>query len=176
MLKKIPLIQEWIETKVAQNEATANSLEELPFVSNLRNYFSQHTVSKAKYVLVSSIPKLPLTKLGLQGLEGINQYENGIYDAITYKNIYFILAGKENNPALHFHELIHVVQWEQLGVETFIRGYGLELIKHGYRTNRLEEMAYRHQALFQKGLSYRVEEIIRDELIELLPSMLEVAD
>ena len=53
----------------------------------------------------------------------------------------------------HFHELVHVVQWEHLGPEKFLLAYGAGLVRFGYERSPLEQMAYVFQANFERGFS-----------------------
>jgi hypothetical protein len=62
-----------------------------------------------------------------------------------------VLEGYENDEALFFHELVHVLQWSMLGRERFIALYMRGLAKHGYRASPLEKMAYSLQAEFERG-------------------------
>lgn len=52
---------------------------------------------------------------------------------------------------LHFHELVHVVQWARLGVDNFLLAYGLGLLLSGYAQSPLEQMAYELQRHFELG-------------------------
>ena len=58
---------------------------------------------------------------------------------------------------LLFHELVHVVQYEVLGVEEFTRRYvdGWAAGGFSYRDIPLERMAYRLQAEFEAGTLQR---------------------
>jgi hypothetical protein len=55
---------------------------------------------------------------------------------------------------LHFHELIHVVQWSKLGIEQFLLTYGLGILQFGYERSPLEAIAYELQARFQKATEF----------------------
>jgi len=66
---------------------------------------------------------------------------------------------------LHFHELVHVVQWRLLCAERFLALYADGLEKHGYRDSPLEVMAYDHEARFNsKESPYSVEAEVRQQL------------
>ncbi len=54
----------------------------------------------------------------------------------------FLKHRHTSNEALHFHELIHVVQWQSLGPERFLKTYAEGLERFGYRNSPLEKMAY----------------------------------
>ena len=49
---------------------------------------------------------------------------------------------------MHFHELIHVIQWRILGPERFVHSYADGLEHFGYRQSPLEVMAYDAEAAF----------------------------
>ena len=57
------------------------------------------------------------------------------------------LAGVES---LHFHELVHVVQWSALGPEKFLACYADGLERFGYLRSPLELMAFRLQRRFER--------------------------
>lgn len=80
----------------------------------------------------------------------------------------------ERDESLHFHELVHVVQWQHLGPERFIMAYALgHLLSGGYRTNPLEEMAYGLQARFDANTpAFDVAAIVRPELDRVVPPLL----
>jgi hypothetical protein len=69
---------------------------------------------------------------------------------ITYRDTFFISRSDETE-SLHFHELVHVVQWERLGVDDFLLAYGVGIIQSGYRNSPLEEMAYSLEEDFDRA-------------------------
>jgi hypothetical protein len=54
--------------------------------------------------------------------------------------------------SLHFHELVHVVQWRILGPERFLWAYADGLERFGYRNSPLEVVAYDLQERFDAGV------------------------
>jgi len=48
--------------------------------------------------------------------------------------------------------LVHVIQWERLGVDDFLLAYGAGLMQFGYRDSPLEKMAYSLQYGFDRGV------------------------
>jgi hypothetical protein len=71
---------------------------------------------------------------------------------ITYGDVYFVRNDRLSDEALHFHELVHVMQWRILGKEKFIMSYALGHLTGGsYDLNPFETMAYRLQAAFEAG-------------------------
>jgi hypothetical protein len=88
---------------------------------------------------------------------------------ITYLDTYFILWHEAERESLHFHELVHVVQWQVLGPERFLAMYADGLVKQGYRNSPLEVMAYDHEARFNAdGEVYPVETEVRQQLQALM--------
>jgi len=94
------------------------------------------------------VPVPPLTSFGLPELA---EFEKGDYAGITFRNTYFLREGSGTDESVHFHELVHVLQWQHLGVDGFLTAYANGLIEHGYRNNPLEVMAYDLQAHFDQG-------------------------
>ena len=70
---------------------------------------------------------------------------------ITYLNTYFVRADQSHAESLHFHELVHVIQWRLLGPENFLALYADGLERFGYRESPLEVMAYEFQDRFEHG-------------------------
>jgi hypothetical protein len=107
------------------------------------------------------------------GLTGFDEFENLDSIGITFLSSFFVRHGYEGDESLHFHELVHVVQWQHLGPERFIMAYALgHILSGGYRTNPLEEQAYRLQARFDRNdPSFEVAAIVRPELDRIVPAL-----
>jgi hypothetical protein len=105
------------------------------------------------------------------GLSGFDDFENLDAAGITYLSSFFVRLGHERNESLHFHELVHVVQWRHLGPERFIIAYALgHLLSGGYRANPFEVMAYELQARFDRGgPAFDVASIVIPELDLVVP-------
>ncbi len=52
------------------------------------------------------------------------------------------MASQAGSLDLHFHELVHVLQWQYLGAKAFISRYINEVQTLGYEAAPLEKMAY----------------------------------
>jgi len=72
------------------------------------------------------------------------------FSGITFRDTFFLQQG-ETSESLHFHELVHIVQWERLGVDNFLLAYGLGLLSFGYERSPLEQIAYVLQGSFDHG-------------------------
>jgi len=104
--------------------------------------------------------KVPFPPLGSMGLPEFAQMENMTMAGITYKDTFFV-SHLHQTESLYFHELVHIVQWERLGVDDFLLAYGAGLMQFGYRNSPLEKMAYFLQASFDR-------EALSGDIIELI--------
>src|SRR5262249_19668872 len=111
----------------------------------LPNYFSLMPFKSTKVVVVDPLPPPPLSSWGLTRFA---EFERGDFDGITYLNTFFVKRAQSRNEAIHFHELIHVVQWRILGQEQFLFSYANGLERFGYRNSPLEVMAFDTTAMF----------------------------
>jgi hypothetical protein len=118
--------------------------------SRLGGFYSSEFLKMAKVVEVERVPVPPLSALGLTGF---GEFVSGNYAGITFLDTYFVQSGEALRESLHFHELVHVVQWQQLGAERFVMACALGYLQGGgYRANPLEVMAYDLQDYFEKGV------------------------
>ena len=116
------------------------------FENVFSGFYPPETLKDAYFVVADSVPKPDYPELRSLGF---GNFIDMPVRGITYKNTYYITRGEECDLQLHFHELVHVVQWEQLGASNFISRYMQEILNHGYDEAPLEKMAYsldRHYA------------------------------
>lgn len=166
LLSKMPEIAGWIDATLATHAAQSRPVTSFGF-KRLPEYYSPQFLTQAKVVVVESVPVPPLSAMGLPELAA---FEQGDYAGITFKNTYFVKAAEANRESLHFHELVHVVQWAHLGVEKFLTAYAAGLALQGYRHSPLEVMAYDLQDYFdQNGQPGDVVAAMRNKLNELYP-------
>ena len=165
--EKLPLVREWVDETVAHYRNEARNTNSYSF-HNFSLYFSEETLSSTKIVEMDKVPVPPLSSLGIPVLV---DFENDPkeYDGITLLNTCFLRKDAAGRPELHFHELVHIVQWQILGIDTFLMIYGIGLLKFGYWNSPLEVMARKYTDLFQKKEPvYNVETLVRSEVNELL--------
>jgi hypothetical protein len=166
LLPKVPLITGWIDRTLAAHAKEAHSVASFGF-KRLPTFYSAECLARAKVVAIERVPVPPLTSIGLPEF---GEFERGIYTGITFKDTYFVAATQRGNESLHFHELVHIVQWAHLGVEKFLLAYAAGLASNGYRNSPLEAMAYDLQAYFdQNGRPGDIESAVRNKLNELYP-------
>jgi len=166
LLPKLPLISSWIDNTLATNAGSARPVADFGF-KRLPSFYSSDLLARAKVVTVARVPTPPLTALGLPEFAA---FEQGDYAGITFKDTYFVKSTEAANESLHFHELVHVVQWAHMGIEKFLLQYAAGLATSGYRNSPLEAMAYGLQEYFDhNGQPGDVEQAVRSKLNELYP-------
>jgi hypothetical protein len=141
-----PLILVWIQKTLAEHATSAVTVASLGF-SRLPHYYDETTLFSAKVVSVSRVPVPPLSAMGL---DRFRDFERMDIAGITYLNTYFLQAEHAHVESLHFHELVHVIQWCLLGPEKFLACYADGLERFGYRNSPLEVMAYNLQDRFER--------------------------
>ncbi len=156
-----PFVRDWIARTLAASAANTKPVASLNF-PRLPGYYSKHRLTRAKVVFVDKCPTPPLSALGLNQFA---EFENMNASDITYLDTYFILRQEAERESLHFHELVHVIQWQVLGADRFLAVYADGLEKQGYRNSPLEVMAYEHEARFNSNAEpYDVETAVRQQL------------
>jgi hypothetical protein len=169
LLEKLPLVRGWIDRTLAEHSNRARPVTSYRF-PRLGAFYSNEFLMAAKVVEVERVPVPPLSALGLTGF---GEFENGNYAGITFLDTYFVQSGEALRESLHFHELVHVAQWQHLGVERFVMAYALGYLQGGgYRANPLEVMAYDFQDYFDKGgQPINVEAAVRQQLDSFIPTL-----
>ncbi len=141
-----PQLLGWIHKTLGDYEDIAQPVVSMHFA---RLYFDRNLLATVKFIAIDRLPMPPLAAIGLKRFEA---FERGNFDGITYLDRYFIKKAVVTEEALHFHELIHVIQWRLLGPERFLAAYANGLDRFGYENSPLEKTAYDAEALF-KGSS-----------------------
>jgi hypothetical protein len=91
--------------------------------------YSGKLLRNARVVIVDRVEFPPVDLFGLPEFAPIQQQ---IFSGITFKNTYFLRNAEATSESLHFHEMVHVVQWSRLGVERFLLAYGIGLAQFDY--------------------------------------------
>ncbi len=141
----LPKLRQWIDELIVSNSARSRQASSLGF-NRLATYYPADILASTRVVLIDKLPLPPLEELGLAEF---SEYEHGAFSGITYRNMIFILKGRESDSIL-FHELVHVRQWSRLGPDRFLLAYAFGLERFGYRGSPLEEMAYSLQRDFEQ--------------------------
>src|ERR1035437_6973639 len=141
-----PLIAGWIQKTLAEHASAARPVASLGF-NRLPHYHDDKTLASAKVVCV---PRVPVPPLSAMGLARFGEFERSDMAGITYLDTYFVRVDNARVEPLHFHELVHVIQWRLLGPEKFLALYADGLERFGYRDIPLEVMAYSFQERFDR--------------------------
>jgi len=108
--KYYPRLLGWIDTTLRAHAENARTVASRGF-SRLPLYFSANTLRSAKVV---SVDQLPIPPLSSWGLTRFADFERGNFNGVTCLNTFFIKRDDLRNEAIHFHELIHVINGEFL--------------------------------------------------------------
>lgn len=141
-----PVVTDWIQRTLAHHASATRPVASFGF-SRLPLYYGQDILAKAKVVVV---PKVPMPPLSAMGLDRFSDFENMDAGGITYLDTYFVRSDHAHIESLHFHELVHVIQWRRLGPERFLALYAEGLERFGYYDSPLEKMAYGFQGRFER--------------------------
>lgn len=171
IMTTLPQVRGWIEETLSLHKAQARSVASYGF-ARLPQFFSAETLSSTFVIEVPQAPAPPLADFGLTGFE---EFQNGNFRGITFLNNYFVCAKEAHDESLHFHELVHVIQWQHLGPSGFLAAYVAGYLAAGnYRDNPLEVMAYGLQDYFDgNGQPGNVEPVIRKQIDEHVTPLLQ---
>jgi hypothetical protein len=139
-----PLMRSWLSRTLTEHATAARPVASCRF-TRLSLYFNAETLESAKVVLVDELPIPPLSSWGLTRFA---ELERGNFNGITYLDNIFLKRHQSRQEAIHFHELIHVIQWRILGPERFLYSYANGLETFGYRASPMEIMAYGAEVAF----------------------------
>jgi hypothetical protein len=146
----LPQMRQWIDDLHANHSGESVRASELGF-SGLAAHLPRALLQNVSAVMTYTIPFPPARKFGLPEFTTM---ETMPMDGITFGNMYFVRPAAYVE-AIHFHELVHVIQWNTLGFEQFLMTYGFGIIQCGYERSPLEAMAYELQARLQHGHQLR---------------------
>ena len=170
LLQKLPEIQAWIAATLREHHAQARPVSAYG-LPGLPRFYPPELLGFAQVV---EVPRVPVPPLSAMGFPELGDFERRAHRGITYLGTYFIQADSAGDEALHFHELVHIVQWRHLGPERFLTGYALgHLLSGGYRANPFEAMAYELQDRFEYGcVPFPVEPEVCQRLGQLVPAIM----
>lgn len=143
----LPRVRQWIDNYLRDHSRNSQPVVSLGF-PRLPSYCPPTLLASAKVVFVERVEFPPVHEFGLPEFAPLRQAD---FAGITFKDTYFVRREHGKREALHAHELVHIVQWERLGVDNFVLAYGAGLAQFGYEQSPLERMAYEVQAAFEQG-------------------------
>jgi len=141
-----PAVEAWISDLHASSAPQSVAASATGF-TRLGKYFPSSILEQARAVTVDLIPFPPVGALGLPEFEALAAMPMA---GITFGHMYF-LHREHTHEAIHFHELVHVVQWTTLGVAAFLPTYALGIARHGYESSPFELAAFDLQAKFERS-------------------------
>lgn len=157
---------EWIRSLQRDHAATATPLPE-KMREHLAGFVPAATVERVRVCVVPEIPTPPfLVEAVSAGLPMLDFHQMA---AFTAENLVLInparISGLEPTArVILFHEVVHVHQYEALGLETFMHEYIASVVAYrNYRTIPLESVAYEAQSRYvlNPDEPFSVEEMVR---------------
>lgn len=130
-------IMDWVSTTNQAHHGKRQSCNQLG--THLDGFFTPELLNHAGFVVVNQLPRPPLAVVQQLGL---HQLLSPTAVGITLNDTYYLKPRAAGQLRVHFHELIHVLQWQELGAKPFIQRYLKEILTYGYRQAPLEEKAY----------------------------------
>ena len=142
--------REWVTAQRSAHRPLAQGIPSR--VQNVFRPFFGDVVGRARYSFVPKIENPPfLLELQRAGVAGI--FDFSTMDGITFQDTFLITqaAPQDNLASLLFHELVHVVQYDVLGLDEFVAEYvtGWAGTGRSYETIPLEVMAFDLQHRFE---------------------------
>jgi hypothetical protein len=166
-----PQVSRWIGQTLSSHARKTQTVASVGF-PRLPHYFSQKLLASTKFVPVERVPMPPLSAIGLSQFA---EFEQGDFDAITYLNTFFVKSRQATDEQVHFHELIHIVQWRQLGPERFFAAYINGLETYGYCNNPLEVIACNAEAEFCRTTHpFDAEKLVEEEMERIDPPLIKI--
>ena len=163
----LPSVKDWIDRTLQAHASSATSVLNVRF-PQLQSHYPDTLLARAQVVIVPRVPFPPVSQLGLPEFSAMEMMSLA---GVTYKDTFFVCNGQQRD-SLYFHELVHVVQWDRLGVDNFLLAYAVGLLQHGYEQSPLEQMAFELQARFDQQ---RVPEDLVDRINERTDGVWETA-
>ncbi len=111
----LPGVRLWIDDFLGRHADQARTVHSLGF-KRLALFFPKELLELTKVVELTRVPFPPVERFGLPEFASMQQMQ---FAGITFKDTFFLQQG-QSSESLHFHELVHVVQWARLGVEHFL--------------------------------------------------------
>jgi hypothetical protein len=143
----LPAVRQWVDDTLRTYHEQAAPVDGGDY-PGLAQVFPHELLNRVRCVVVAGNPPFPpLSRMGLRELAA---FEAIPISGITYRDTFFVRDGQQSE-GLYFHEIVHVVQWDRLGVDRFLLAYGVGLMQSGYRDSPLEAMAYELQVGFERG-------------------------
>ncbi len=145
LLRALPSIRAWMDDLHATHRQASVPASETG-CTRLASALPASLLQRARAVTVAVVPFPPVLAYGLPEFDSMARMSIA---GVTFDDMYFVHRVHASE-AIHFHELVHVVQWSTLGVDEFLLTYALGIAQHGYVQSPLEAIAVDLQARFAR--------------------------
>jgi hypothetical protein len=145
LLDALPLMERWMEALRARHEEESVAASELG-LRRLFDHFPRRVLDETRVVTATELPFPPVATYRLPEVEAMARAP---MSGITFGNMYFVRP--DASEGVHVHELVHVVQWDALGVSDFLLTYAVGLVQYGYAQSPLEAIAFELQQRFERS-------------------------
>lgn len=146
LAQALPLFRAWVADLLTAHRSTALAVNAFGF-SRLPQYFPDEVLRRVRVVKARRVPFPPVSAMGLPELSAMERMPMA---GITFGSTIFVTETMCSESTC-FHEVVHVVQWDTLGIDGFLLAYGGSLLRYGYDDNLFEVLAYRLQRVFDRG-------------------------
>ncbi len=168
----LPAMRNWLDNLLETNRDGAVQVINLNF-HKIQRVFPAELLTKTRVVTVTN--KVPIPPFSNMGLHEFAEFEHMDMAGITYKDLLFIKQTCRTEESLYFHELVHVVQWDKLGIDNFLMAYGVGLLQFGYEDCPLEKMAYTLQRMFDSNaLPPMIDNLIRQQTDKIWSQIIQI--
>ena len=159
----------WIESQRAQHRVHADPLPDTTLAA-LSGFFEKGTLDRTRIRHVPSIENPPFYKEFEEAGEAF-PLDFTVWAAITFGDVILVNGEQLPGPPSHsvvFHEMVHVVQYDELGIHEFARRYVTPFVqsRFNYMSIPLESVAFDLQGRFEErsGNPFSAEEEIRSRI------------
>ena len=159
----------WIESQRAQHRVHADPLPDTTLAA-LSGFFEKRTLDRTRIRHVPSIENPPFYQEFEEAGEAF-PLDFTVWAAITFGDVILVNGEQVPGPPSHsvvFHEMVHVVQYDELGIHEFARRYVTPFVqsRFNYMSIPLESVAFDLQGRFEErsGNSFSAEEEIRSRI------------
>ena len=159
----------WIESQRVQHRVHADPLPDTTLAA-LSGFFEKGTLDRTRIRHVPSIENPPFYKEFEEAGEAF-PLDFTVWAAITFGDVILVNGEQVPGPPSHsvvFHEMVHVVQYDELGIHQFARRYVTPFVqsRFNYMSIPLESVAFDLQGRFEErsGDPFSAEEEIRSRI------------
>ena len=159
----------WSERLRAQHRVHANLLPDTT-VAALNGFFERETLDRTRIRHVTNIDNPPFYREFEEAGESF-PLDFTVWAAITFGDVILVNGEQVPGPPSHsvvFHEMVHVVQYDELGIHEFARRYVTPFVqsRFNYMSIPLESVAFDLQGRFEErsGDPFSAEEEIRSRI------------